>query len=189
MIAGDFKDFLTIRIKPRDDNVSDQYSRIFMFKILLVASMVCGLSWYADKFNCFLDEKMMVSEEFPGFVGSTCWIQGVYVYKQLSHRNDEIAYFGITKDIDQDGMYEGKLCKTIKRPENIRNEHCVPMKKTFFQQYQYMPFLLGAVAFLFYLPYMFHKVANHDLVRLKRETEKEEPDPSLIYRVFFKHTK
>ena len=54
MIAGDFKDFLTIKIKPRDDNVIDQYSRIFMVKVLLICSMVCGLSWYADKFNCIL---------------------------------------------------------------------------------------------------------------------------------------
>ena len=54
MIATDFKSFLTIKLKSRDDNLFDQYSRIFMVKILLVTSMVCGLSWYSDKFNCII---------------------------------------------------------------------------------------------------------------------------------------
>ena len=77
---------------------------------------------------------MMVSEEFPAFVGSTCWIQGVYVYRELSRRNDDVAYFGITKDIDVDGSQNGELCKTWNRLEDSANEGCVPLKKTFYQQ-------------------------------------------------------
>ena len=76
----------------------------------------------------------MVSEEFPAFVGSTCWIQGVYVYRGLTRRNDDVAYFGITKDIDVDGMLDGELCKTWNRLDGVPNESCVPLKKTFFQQ-------------------------------------------------------
>ena len=57
MVTGEFKEFLTIKIKSRDDNIFDQYSRIFMVKILLIASMVCGISWYGDKFNCIVPGK------------------------------------------------------------------------------------------------------------------------------------
>ncbi|XP_066929704.1 innexin inx2-like [Clytia hemisphaerica] len=186
MIAGDFKSFLTIKIKQRDDNLFDQYSRIFMVKVLLITSMVCGISWYSDKFNCIIPEKMMVSEDFPAFVGATCWIQGVYIYKELYGRNDDVAYFGITKDIDTDGMYNGELCKTEKKLNKDSNEYCEPMEKTFYQQYQYMPFLLGALALIYYIPYMFHKVVNHDIVKLKNQVDKENPDASAIYRIFFK---
>ena len=76
----------------------------------------------------------MVSEDFPAFVGSTCWIQGVYIYKELYGRNDDVAYFGITKDIDTDGMYNGELCKTEKKLNKDNNEYCEPMEKTFYQQ-------------------------------------------------------
>ena len=54
MIANEFKNFLTIKIKPRDDNMIDQYSRIFMVKMFLLSSIICGLNWYFDKFNCIL---------------------------------------------------------------------------------------------------------------------------------------
>lgn len=57
MVGKEIKDLLVIKIKPRDDNMIDQYSRIFMVKILLVSSMVCGLNWYTDKFNCILPGK------------------------------------------------------------------------------------------------------------------------------------
>ena len=79
-------------------------------------------------------EHMLVSEEFPAFAGSTCWIQGVYVYKELSGRNDDMAYYGITKDIENDGMFNGELCKSTEKLTGLRNEHCEPMKKTFYQQ-------------------------------------------------------
>jgi len=45
-----------------------------------------------------------------------------------------MAYYGITKDIENDGMYNGELCKSVEKLTGLRNEHCVPMKKTFFQQ-------------------------------------------------------
>jgi len=52
-----------------------------------------------------------------------------------------------------------------------------------------MPFLLGALALIYYIPYMFHKVVNHDIVRLKRDLDKEEPSPPAIYKYYFKNNK
>ena len=56
-------------------------------------------------------------------------------------------------------------------------------------QYQYMPFLLGVTALLYYIPYMLHKLVNHDIVRLKDQVDKPEPDVAAIYRVYFKQTR
>lgn len=76
----------------------------------------------------------MVSKEFKGFASPSCWIQGVYIYKELVGRNDDKAYFGIGEDIEEDGIYDGKLCKTITNPGYKINEHCKPMEKTFYTQ-------------------------------------------------------
>ena len=46
-------------------------------------------------------------------------------------------------------------------------EECIPMKKQFYLQYQYMPFLIASFAFLYYGPYMLFRVVNTDLESLK----------------------
>merc|ERR1712151_993832 len=43
------------------------------------------------------------------------------------------------------------------------------MKKQFYLQYQYMPFLIATFAMLYYLPYLIFKVVNTDLVSLKND--------------------
>lgn len=75
-------------------------------------------------------------EELSHFVVSTCWIQGFYIYRELHKRNDDVAYFGITRDIDMDGFLKGKneLCKSYDRLSHEVNNHCEPMTKTFYQQ-------------------------------------------------------
>ena len=49
-----------------------------------------------------------------------------------------MAYYGVTKDIDQDGMVEGDgakaLCKTYNKLDGTYNENCEAMEKTFFTQ-------------------------------------------------------
>lgn len=73
-----------------------------------------------------------------GFVSSTCWIQGVYIYKELRARVDEVAYFGIPKDIDLDGILNDtpnkELCPLTPKLSEKRKEGCTPMEKTFFIQ-------------------------------------------------------
>ena len=65
----------------------------------------------------------------------TCWIQGMYVYKELKSRVDEVAYFGIPKHIQLDGMMpDGDLCPTTKQFEKEPDPDCKPMEKTFYLQ-------------------------------------------------------
>ena len=54
MIIDDIKDLIKIKIKPRDDGILDQYSRLFTVRVLLMATAVCGLNWYTDKFSCIV---------------------------------------------------------------------------------------------------------------------------------------
>ena len=69
------------------------------------------------------------------FVSWTCWIQGMYVYKELKSRVDEVAYFGIPKHIQLDGMMpDGDLCPTTKQFEKEPDPDCKPMEKTFYLQ-------------------------------------------------------
>ena len=50
----DFKDIFKIKIKPRHDSLTDQYQRIFMVKLLLISSLVMGISWFKDSVNCLV---------------------------------------------------------------------------------------------------------------------------------------
>lgn len=62
-------------------------------------------------------------------------IQGMYVYKELKSRVDDVAYFGIAKNIQLDGMKpDGNLCQTTKQFEREPDPDCRPMQKTFYVQ-------------------------------------------------------
>ena len=70
-----------------------------------------------------------------GFISAACWIQGVYIYTVLWNRTDESAFFGITKDINMDGMLANKeLCNTEPILGKELKKGCTPMEKTFFLQ-------------------------------------------------------
>lgn len=78
-------------------------------------------------------------------MSSTCWIQGVYVYKELRDRIDEVAYFGIPSDMDYDGYLDNtqdnELCPLKPKGNKKKSEHCVPLTKTFFLQVSLFWFL------------------------------------------------
>ena len=67
------------------------------------------------------------------FISPTCWIQGLYVYKQLRTRFDAVAYYGLPKDLAQDGLVEGFLCRTENK-FNLKNGACKPMERTYYLQ-------------------------------------------------------
>ena len=57
--ATDLKDMLSIHIKSRPDSYSDQYNRLFMFKLLLVCSLVTGISWFTDSIHCIIPGQLI----------------------------------------------------------------------------------------------------------------------------------
>jgi len=193
MVATDIKGMLSITIKSRHDSHTDQYNRIFMVKLFLVCSLVMGISWFNDSINCIVPESHGLS---GGFVSSACWIQGVYVYKELRQEQSSVAYFGIPKDMDNDGILKNfpgadknriSLCSTTKKLESFSKSYCEPMHKTFYLQYQWMPFLIAAMSLLFYLPYVAFRTANNDLISLKNTIKGDDPNAEKIAKHYFNH--
>ena len=67
------------------------------------------------------------------FVTTACWVQGLYVYKEMFHRTSDSAYYGIPKDVDSDGVSEtGALCSVLEKTKY--NTSCFAMEKIFFLQ-------------------------------------------------------
>jgi len=186
MVATDIKGMLSITVKSRHDSHTDQYNRIFMVKLCLVVSLIMGISWFQDSISCIVPDAHGIS---GGFVSQTCWIQGVYVYKELKDRVDEVGYYGIPKDITQDGFLDNsdtqELCAMHPKLNKKPSEHCTPMTKTFFLQYQYFPFLIATFAILFYVPYIAFRTANNDLISLKNTVKGDEPDAEKIAKHYF----
>jgi len=184
MITGDLKGILSIKIKSRHDSYSDQFNRIFIVKILLICSLVMGINWFKDGVNCIVPGS---SELSSSFVSSACWIQGLYVFEELKYDFDRVAYYGIPKIMNHDGVGpQGYGCST-KSQFGVINKACKPLTKTFFLQYQWMPFYIGALAICFYLPYILHIYGNNDLINLKRSLKSGEADASRIIRAYFNH--
>ncbi|XP_057309105.1 innexin inx3-like [Hydractinia symbiolongicarpus] len=189
--ATEIKDLFKIKIKPRHDSYSDQYNRIFMVKILLACTIVFGISWYKDKFNCVVPDSQSSSEDFYSFVSTTCWVQGIYVYRELKEKIELVVYYGVPKDVSDNGVIDGKYLCDAKKPNQLINSNlkCIPMTKSFFLQYQYMPFFICALALLYYLPYMISKTVNHDLINLREAIKKNETDINGIVKYYFKDRK
>lgn len=164
MLADSIGKIVSIKIKRRDDGVTDQYNRILMTKMCIVFSAIIGANYFSDKVTCIVANSESMG---GGFVGSTCWIQGFYIYTDLRDRLSDSAYFGIPRNMDYDGIDEsGVLCSSFDRASDVIKT-CKPMTKQYYLQYQYMPFLTASFAMLFYLPYIVFKVTNTDLISLK----------------------
>lgn len=187
-IVDDVKGILSVKIKPRQDSYSDQFSRIFLLKLMFVAAFFTGMDWYNDSLKCInpfgLD---------GGFMGSSCWINGFYVYENIRYHEDEFGYYGLPRDISHDGIRpNGELCSVYttkqyeKKKVTSRDATCTPMTKTFFLQYQYFTFFLVMMGALYYAPYSFFKYVNTDKESLKK-TVKGNGDAKKIVATFFSY--
>jgi len=193
-LTGEIKDLLTIQIKPRHDPMCDQYSRIFMVKLLLVCTIIIGVNQYQDTVQCIVPESLDIcsGDDDPDsscqFLHAACWIQGMYVYKQLLDRVNDVAYFGMPKNIDQDGYINGTddLCEMVPRLDATPNPKCIPMDKTFYLQYQWMAFFVAALAVLYYLPYVMFCKINSDLICLRANMKSDNKVADEIMKGYFK---
>jgi len=87
--------------KSRYDTASDQYTRIFMPKLFIVASLIMAFSYFNDKLNCLVSNRLENSREF---VQESCWIQGFYIYREMHQYLNESAFYGIPEHISHDGL-------------------------------------------------------------------------------------
>lgn len=168
-IVDDIRKILQVKLKPRQDSYSDQFSRVVLLKVMLFGAFITGMSWYSDKINCIILQSGGKPIVEPGFVQQSCWINGFYVYEEIRDHKNNLGYYGLPREINMDGKYPESqaFCDTDGPTGNSKNKGCVPMKKTFFMQFQYMTFFLTALACLYYSPYMLFKFVNTDIASLK----------------------
>jgi len=181
LITGSIKSLLTIKAKTRHDTYTDQFHRIFMVKMCMVASLLLGLNWLKDTITCIIPNTAGISSNY---VHQACWIQGFYVYKELKHVPGLFGYYGIPKDLDDNGLLSnGRLCQA-----SDKSSDCQPMTKTFYLQYQWFPFYVATIALLYYLPYLFFRYVNTDLISLKDNIKGvEQVDIDGVVQNYFNH--
>ena len=77
IITGNLKSLLTIKFKARHDSFTDQFNRIFMVKMAMVAAFLLGLNWFKDTITCIVPATAGIDK---GYVAQACWIQGDYLF-------------------------------------------------------------------------------------------------------------
>jgi len=179
VLADDLITLVKVSVKTRADTFTDQFNRIFVMKICFVSAMVMSVSYFKDSMNCIVHEEKIDTD----FVASACWIQGLYVYKEIYESNHPESYhFGMPRRISHDGITpSGKLCPTITAEGIYQDpEECKPMTKMFFLQYQYMPFYICVIGMLYYMPYLLYLACNDDMTSLhatvKEDGKKKDDD-------------
>lgn len=181
LVTGSLVPLLKIKFKSRYDGYTDQFNRIFMVKVCLMACVILGLNWFKDTITCIIPD---TSGMDGGFVKQACWIQGIYIYRDVWNVDgSNLRYYGIPKKLKYDGKRANdELCSVA--PED---KGCIPMHKTFYLQYQWFPFYMGAIALLYYLPYIFYRYVNGDLISLKTNIKAVEVDVVSINRNYFNY--
>ena len=114
---------------------------------------------------------------------------GFFIYEEMKDRLSQSGYYGIPRNIDYDGINSlGQLCTVLDRSRD-NGGHCVPMKKVFYLQYQYMPFFVAALSVFFYAPYMAFGFTNSDLMQLKDYCATDEVTSDELLKKFFDQKK
>ena len=96
--------------------------------------------------------------------------------------NGDLRYYGLPNALAENGVKsDGSLCDADK------DENCRPMEKTFYLQYQWFPFYVAAIGFLFYLPYILFRYINTDLISLKGTIKAVEVDIESVVKNYFNY--
>ena len=106
----------------------------------------------------------------------------LYVFKKLEQVNGNLQYHGIPNALADNGLRpDGTFC------EVGEEKNCTPMEKTFYFLYQWFPFYVAAIGFLFYLPYIFFRYINTDLISLKGTIAAVQVDIDSIVKNYFNY--
>ena len=99
-LTGSLWEVISWKSKSRYDTASDQYTRIFMPKLFIISSLIMAFSYFNDKLNCMVTERLEPSKDF---VQETCWIQGFYIFNEMENHLENSAFYGIPDDTTYDG--------------------------------------------------------------------------------------
>jgi len=182
VVVRSLKDIISIKIKARHDSPCDQFNRLFMSKMFLISAVIMGLDYFSDRVTCIPPKNTELSNEF---IHSACWISGFYIYEEMRENFLESGYYGIPYRIQYDGIDNGgQLCNTQDR---IKRRPCSEMTRVYYLQYQWMPFYIGTLGVLYYLPYILFRIVNVDLISLKSVLKSVTKDTDHIVRNYFNY--
>lgn len=167
--------YISVRLKNREDDYTDQMSRIIVTKLFIVTSVLVGIAWFQDETHCIPPSYHASETPMPyEFIRRGCWVQGFYVYPHMANHMQHSAYYGIPVDMSHDGHLStdpSTFCNTEPRIKGAKiikpSNSCVPMAKEFYTQYQWMPFYFVTLAFLFHYPYLIFRLSNTDMASLQ----------------------
>ena len=93
-----------------------------------------------------------------------------------------MRYYGIPNQLKDDGILsDGSPC------EVGEDKNCTPLEKTFYLQYQWFPFYVAAIGFLFYLPYILFRYVNTDLISLRGTIKAVDVDIESVVKNYFNY--
>ena len=111
----------------------------------------------------------------------------MFIYDELRHEKNFEGYFGIPNELDENGTYpslngEVGISTCVASSKHF---NCKPMKKLFYLQYQWFPFYMAIMAFLYYLPYVIFRYVNNDFASLKNDIKSQSPDIDAVVKNYF----
>jgi Innexin. len=167
-VGDSLKALLGIKLKAREDHLSDQVSRILVTKILVVASMGLSLIWFHSETRC-IPPVVAKNNIPPQFLHRGCWAKGLYIYPHLGNYMRKSAYYGIPFDLKMNGHRSSApdhLCNTEVYEKKSKGT-CQPMEREYFNQHQWFPMYLLLLSFVFYFPYIVFRMVNADMISLR----------------------
>ena len=81
------KDIVSIKIKTRHDSYTDQFSRLFMTKVLLIASLIMSFDYFFDRVSCMGAKDYHLSPQFH----SLCLLDFWVLYLQRNDGPEKIS--------------------------------------------------------------------------------------------------
>lgn len=162
------------------DTVYNKFSRLFMVYMLTLVSFVMSIEYFTNRMNCSIPDKLIKKKDF---IHASCWSSGLFIYQEMTGKSKDSFYYGIPNNIKHDGLNSiNKPCAT--HTELSTNPKCKPMTKVYYTQYQWLPFYIGLLALIYYLPYPIFKMVNPDLISLHAIVESTEEADGIVYNYF-----
>ena len=156
--------------KGDSDSVASRRNRILGSKIIFMIVVITAWCWSKDKMNGHQGEE----RPYPKFVTKSCWMRGLFLYKELMAEPRPSREFGFPDDIGDDHIQNNCLIPSCTGPG------CQKMARVYFSSYQWLPFLF--LNFSFFLQ-MTCLVFGHGLrknLQIKNYTAKD------IYHLWFR---
>lgn len=146
---------------------------MFGSKIILIPIAIMSWCWAKDKMNCVKSDE----GPYPGFVPKSCWMRGLFLYKELMAEPRPSIEFGIPDDIGDDHIQNNCLISRCTGPG------CKKMMRVYFSLYHWVPFLFLSFSFFLQMLYLVFRQGLRGNLQITNYTARD------IYQLWFSQDK